>query len=178
MNISPILSLTMVLVLTSVIVSGVSDNVDVGPFSVGFSINASIVPVINAERPMNLSGFSEYNLQILTASASPKSINVTIDYYENNTDVSESRLMSLITDMVQSNSYKLNWKKVSIGNIPGIMAQVQDIGSFSAYSMTAYSPDGDGKRGRIIVIIKSFLPEDVTGSFLRDLKVQRKIGSS
>jgi hypothetical protein len=94
-------------------------------------------------------------------------INVTIDDYKNATDISETRLMSLITDMIRSNSYKLNRNKVSIVSVPGIMAMVQGSESVASYSIAACSPDGDGKRGNTIVFIKSFLSMDVTDSFLK-----------
>lgn len=174
MKIRPVLSLMTILLLTLVNVSGFSDKVDVGPFSVGFVINASIQPTINASGPLNLSGFHEYEFQIKTASLNPRVINVTIDDYKNTTDVSETRLMSLITDMIRSNSYKLNWNKVSIGGLPGIMAQVQDSESLASYSVSAYSPDGDGKRGNMIVFIKSLLSRDITDSFLKNLRFRRR----
>ena len=173
MKIRLVLSLMTILSLMLVNVSGFSDKVDVGPFSVGFAINASIQPTINASGPINLSGFHEYEFQIRIASLNPRVINVTIDDYKNTTDVSETRLMSLITDMIRSNSYKLNWNKVSIGNVPGIMALVQDSESLASYSIAAYSPDGDGKKGNTIVFIKSFLSRDVTDSFFKDLKLRR-----
>jgi hypothetical protein len=54
------------------------------------------------------------------------------------------------------------------------MAQVQDSESFASYSITAYSPDGDGKKGNTIVLIESFLSRDITSSFLKDLKIQHR----
>ena len=160
--------------LAPVIVSGFSDKVDVGPFAVGFTINASEQPTINTSTPIKQSGFDEYRFGIKTVSSNPRTINVTIDDYQNSTDVSETRLMNLITDIIKSNSYKLDWNKVSIGSTPGVMAQVQDSESFASYSIASYSPDGDGKKGNTIVLIESSLTRDVTNSFLKDLKIQRR----
>ena len=174
MKIRQFLSLITMLSLAPVIVSGFSDKVDVGPFAVGFTINASVQPTINTSAPIKQSGFDEYRFGIKTVSLSPRAINVTIDDYQNSTDVSETRLMNLMTEMIKSNSYKLDWNKVSIGSIPGVMAQVQDSESFASYSIAAYSPDGDGKKGNTIVLIESSLTRDVTNSFLKDLKIQRR----
>lgn len=164
----------IMLSLTPVIVSGSSDKLDVGPFAIGFTINASAQSIVNATGPIKQNGFDEYRFGTKTISLSPKAINVTIDEYRNSTDVSETRLMNLVTDMIKSNSYKLDWNKVSIGSIPGIMAQVQDSESFASYSIAAYSPDGDGKEGNTIVLIESFQSRDVTNSFLKDFKIQRR----
>ena len=174
MKIRRFLYLIAMLLLAPVIVSGFSDKVDVGPFAVGFTINASVQPAINTSGPIKESGFNGYGFGIKTASLSPRAINVTIDDYHNSTDVSETRLMNLITEMIKSNSYKLDWNKVGIGSIPGVMAQVQDSESFATYSIAAYSPDGDGKKGNTIVLIESFLSRDVTNSFLKDLKIERR----
>jgi hypothetical protein len=173
MRVRQFISLIVMLSLAPVIVSGFSDKVDVGPFAVGFTINASEQPTINTSVPIKQGGFVEYRCEIKTAPLSPKAINVTIDDYQNSTDVSETRLMNLMTEMIKSNSYKLDWNKVSIGSIPGIMAQVQDSESFASYSIAAYSPDGDGKKGNTIALIESSLTRDVTNSFLKDLKIQR-----
>ncbi|VVB63090.1 Uncharacterised protein [uncultured archaeon] len=174
MKIRQFLPLITMLSLAPVIVSGFSDKVDVGPFAIGFTINASLQPTINTSGPIKQSGFDRYGFGIKTISFSPRAINVTIDDYQNSTDVSETRLMNLITDTIKSNSYKIDWNKVSIGSIPGIMAQVQDSESFASYSIAAYSPDGDGKKGKTIVLIESFLSRDVTSSSLKDLKIQRR----
>ena len=174
MKIRQFLSLITMLSLAPVIASGFSDKVDVGPYDIGFTINASAQPTINTSGTIKQSGFDEYRFGIRTNSLSPMAINVTIDDYQNSTDVSETRLMNLMSDMIKSNSYKLDWNKVSIGSISGIMAQVQDSESFASYSITAYSPDGDGKKGNTIVLIESFLSRDVTSSFLKDLKIQHR----
>ena len=174
MKIRQFLSLITMLSLAPVIVSGFSDKVDVGPYAIGFNITASVRPVINVSGPIKESGFDEYGFLLRTISSSQRAINVKIDDYQNSTDVSETRLMNLMTDMIKSNSYKLNWNKVSIGSIPGIMAQVQDSDSLASYSIAAYSPDGDGKKGNTIVLIESYLSRDVTNSFLKDLKIQRR----
>lgn len=174
MKILQFLSLITMLSLVPVIVSGFSDKLDVGPFAIGFTINASAQPTINTSGPIKQSGFDRYGFGIKTISLNPRAINVTVDDYKNSTDVSETRLMNLMTDMIKSNSYKLDWNKVRIGNIPGITAQVQDSESLSSYSIAAYSPDGDGKKGNTIVLIESSLSRDVTNSFLKDLKIQRR----
>jgi hypothetical protein len=174
MKIRRFVYLITMLSLAPVMVSGFSDKVDVGPFAIGFTINASVQPAINTSGPLKESGFNGYGFGIKTISLSPKAINVTIDDYLNSTDVSKPRLMNLITEMIKSNSYKLEWHEVSIGSIPGVMAQVQDSESFATYSIAAYSPDGDGKKGNTIVLIKSFLSGDVTDSFLKDLQIQRR----
>lgn len=99
-----------------------------------------------------------------------QTINVAIGDYLNSTGVSETRLMNLVTDMIESYSYKLDQNKVSIGGIPVIITQVQDSESFAPYSVAAYSPDGYGKEGNTIALIESFQSRDVTNSFLKDFK--------
>lgn len=153
--------------------SGFSDKVDLGPFAIGFTINSSIQPIINASGPVKQNGFDEYYFQLRAGPFREQAINVTIDDYGNSTDVSETRLMSLITDVIKSNTYKLDWNKLNIGNIPGIMAQVQDSESFTSYTISAFSPDEKDKKGETIVLIKSSLPRDITDSFLHDFKVVR-----
>jgi hypothetical protein len=174
MKIRRFLSLIAMLSLAPFIVSGFSDKVDVGPFAIGFTITTSAQPTINTSGPIKQTGFDRYGFGIKTISLSPRAINITIDDYQNSTDVSETRLMNLITDTIKSNSYKLDWNKISIGSIPGIMAQVQDSESFASYSIAAYSSDGEGKKGNTIVLIESSLSRDVTNSFLKDLKIQRR----
>lgn len=174
MKIEQFLALIAILSLAPVTVSGFSDKVDVGPFVIGFTLNTSVQPTINASGPIKENGFNEYRFGIKTNSLNPRTINLTIDDYQNSTDVSETRLMNLITDMIKSNSYKLDWNKAEIGNIPGIMAQVQDSESFASYSIAAYSPDGNGKKGNTIVLMESSLSKDITDSFLKDLKIQRR----
>ena len=174
MKIRKFIHLILMLSLAPVIVSGFSDKVDVGPFAVGFTINASVQPTINTSAPIKQSGFNEYRFGIKTIPLSPRAINVTIDDYQKSTDVTETRLMNMITEMIKSNSYKLDWNKVSIGSIPGVTAQVQDSESFASYSIAAYSPDGDGKKGNMIVLIDSSLSREVTNSFLKDLTIQRR----
>lgn len=168
--------LVLFLIVTSnaVLASGFSDKVDLGPFAIGFTINSSIQPIINTSGPVKQNGFDEYYFQLRAGPFRGRAINVTIDDYGNNsTEVSETRLMSLITDAIKSNTYKLDWNKLSIGNMPGIMAQVQDSESFTSYTISAFSPDEKDKKGETIVLIKSSLPGDITDSFLHDLKVVR-----
>jgi hypothetical protein len=174
MLIRQFLSLITILSLAPVTGSGFSDKADVGPFAIEFAINSSALPTFNTSGPIKQSGLDEYRFGIRTISLSQRAINVTIDDYKNSTDVSETRLMNIITDMIKSNSYKLDWNKVRIGSITGIMAQVQDSESFASYSIAAYSPDGDGKKGNTIVLIDSSLSRDVTNSFMKDLKIQRR----
>ena len=174
MKIRQLLPLITVLSLALLIVSGSSDKLGVGPFAIGFTINASIQPAINASGPIKESGFDEYRFGIRSIALRPKMINVSIYDYQNSTDVSETRLMNLITDTIKSNSYKLTWNKVSIGNIPGIMSQVQDSDSLASYSIAAYSPDGDGKKGNTIVLIESYLSKEATDSFMKNLNVERR----
>jgi hypothetical protein len=157
----------------SVIVSGFSDKVVAGPFTIGFTINVSAQPTLNISEPVRRNGFNEYDLQLKAGPLRGRMINVTIDDYRNSTDVSEPRLISLITDTIKSNSYRINWNKVSIGNVPGIVALVQDSESLASYSIAAYSPDGDGKAGHTIILIRSSLSEDSTDLFLRSFKVYR-----
>lgn len=170
------LVLFLVLMSNAVLVSGFSDKVDLGPFTIGFTINSSVQPLINASGPVKQDGYDEYHFQLRAGPFRGRAINVTIDdYRKNGTDVSETRLMSLITDAIKSNTYKLDWNKLNIGKIPGIMAQVQDSESFTSYTISAFSPDEKDGKGETIVLIKSSLPGDITDSFLHDLKVVRVI---
>jgi hypothetical protein len=157
------------------IVSGFSDKAVAGPFTIVFTINASAQPTINVSGPVKQNGSNEYDLQLKAGPLRGRMINVTIDDYQNSTDVSEPRLISLITDRIKSNSYRINWNTLNIGSVPGIMAQIQDSQSLMSYSIAAYSPDGNGKQGNTIILIKSSLSEDVTDSFLRNFKVSRNI---
>lgn len=168
-----VLLLVLALSISSAIASGFSGKAVVGPFTIGFIINASAQPTINVSETSKQDGFNEYDIQLRAGPFKGRMINVTIDDYSNSTDVSEPRLINLIMDTVKSSSYKANWNKVSIENVTGIMAQIQDSESFIPYSIAAYSPDGNGKQGNTIILIKSSLSQDVTDSFLHTFRVSR-----
>ena len=163
----------LIVLLASTVVSGLSDNVVTGPFTIGFAIEAPVKPAINVTEPIVHIGFDEYFFQVKASPFKGKMINVTIDDYRNSTDVSEPRLMNLVTDTIKSQSYKINWNKVNIGNVPGLMAQIRETESLTSYSISVYSPDGNGERGNTIILIKSSLSDDLTNSFLQNFKVSR-----
>ena len=163
----------LILLLTSAVVSGLSDKVAVGPFTIGYAIDVPGKPTINVKEPIKQNGFDEYYFQLNEYPLKGKMINVTIDNYRNGTDVTEPRLMNMITDTIKSQSYKLNWNKIHIGNASCLMAQVRESESLASYSISAYSPDGDGERGNTIVLVKSSLPDEITTSFLQNLNISR-----
>ncbi len=163
----------LILLLVPAVVSGLSDNVVVGPFTIGYTIDVPGKPTINVTEPIKQNGFDKYFFQLNEYPLKGKTINVTIDDYRNSTDVTEPKLMNLITDMIKSQSYKVNWNKIPIGNASCLMAQVRESKSLTPYSISAYSPDGNGERGNTIVLVKSSLPDEITNSFLQNLKVLR-----
>jgi hypothetical protein len=75
--------------------------------------------------------------------------------------------------MIKSQSYKINWNKIHIGNASCLIAQVRDSESLTSYSISAYSPDGNGETGNTIVLVRSSLPDQITTPFLQNLEVMR-----
>jgi hypothetical protein len=171
MRIGLFLLLALALSFSSVIVFGFSEKLDVGPFVVNFSANLSEQPAINLSEPINGSGFNRYGFRIKAGLLRGREIDVVIDDYENITDVSETKLMDSITNMIESKSYKLDWDKVAIGGMPGIRGKIHESDSLKSYQIAAYSPDDDGNKGNIVVFIKSFFSDDVTDSFLHDFHI-------
>jgi hypothetical protein len=169
-----------VLLFASIIGSGFSENLDVGPFNVEFRVNLSEKPAINLSAPIKGIGFDEYGFRLKTGILRSRVIDVAIDDYQNSTDVSETKLMDSITNMIKSNSYKLDWdNKVTVGGITGIRGKIREkTDSLNLYQIAAFSPDGKGNKGNIVVFIRSFFPDDVTDSFLRDLKILRMNNTS
>jgi hypothetical protein len=169
-----ILILTLLIISASNAVSSYSQNVDVGPFAVKFMANLSTQPIINITEPVEGDGFESYGFQIKTGNFRSRVIDVVIHDYENVTDVSETRLMDSITNMIESKSYKLDWdNKVAIGGIAGVKGKVRESDSSKSYQIAAFSPDGNDGKGNITVFIRSSFPDDVTNSFLRDFLITR-----
>lgn len=152
------------LLAATVVVSGFSDNVFLGPFSVRFIINTTDQPVINISEPMKYDDYTKYEFKLETGSQKRELIDVLVYDYENSTNISENRLMDLITNRVASQSYKATWDRVAIGNTTALRAKIHSSGK-SSY-IAAYSPDG-----KVIVFVESFAPLAVTNSFLQGLRV-------
>lgn len=173
LRIKQVLILILVLLLASLTVSGFSENLDVGPFAVKFRANLSEQPNINLSEPIKGNGFDEYGFRLKTGILRSRVIDVAIDDYKNSTDVSETRFMDSITNMIESKSYKLDWDKVTIGGIAGIRGKIRETESLKSYQIAAYSPDGKDNKGNIAVFIRSFFADDVTDSFLHDFQIMR-----
>jgi hypothetical protein len=168
-----VLILMLIPLIALASVSGLSDKVVAGPFTIGYTLDVPTKPTINVTGPVKQNGFDAYYLQLNESALMGRAINVTIDDYRNKTDVSESRLMNLITDMIKSQSYKINWNKIHIGNASCLIAQVRNSESLTSYSISAYSPDGNGETGNTIVLVRSSLPDQITTPFLQNLEVMR-----
>lgn len=171
MKIKPALFLLLVLTSASVAAFGFSDKVKVGPFSASFNINNTANLTINTSETLARNQFNEYGFQLIAGPFKRDLIEVTIDDYNNSTDVSESRLVDLITNKVASKSYKATWGRVNIGDTLGMGSKIRSPGKSSF--MAAYSPDGLNGTGRTLVLIDSFATQDVTDSFLHDLQILR-----
>jgi hypothetical protein len=173
LRIRPVLLLILVSLFASIIVSGYSEKLDVGPFMVKFRVNLSGQPTINLSEPIKGNGFDEYGFRLKTGILRSRVIDVAIEDYENSTDVSETKLMDSITNMIESKSYKLDWDKVTIGSTAGIRGKIRESDSLRSYQIAAFSPDGKENKGNIVVFIRSFFADDVTNSFLRDFQLVR-----
>jgi hypothetical protein len=171
MKIEPLFFLLLAIISASCPAFGFSDKVTVGPFSASFNMSNKENLTVNASEPLTNDEFNEYGFKVMAAFSERELIDVVIDHYNNGTDVSESRLMALVTNGIASQSYKAIWGRVNIGSIPGMGAKIRSPGK-SSY-IAAYSPDGLNGTGRTIVLIRSFATQDVTDSFLRDLRVER-----
>lgn len=171
MRIILVLFLLTGLLFASAIVSGFSDKVTLGPFSVSFNINTAEKPVVDVHEFVKQNEFTEYGFQLLADVQGRELVNATIYDYGNGTDVSENRLMDLITNSVASQTYKATWDRGIVGNTSSIRAKIRSSGK-SSY-ITAYSPDGKNNTGKVIVLVKSFMPLDATDSFLRGFTVSR-----
>jgi hypothetical protein len=166
-----VLFVLLALILTSFETFGFSDKVIVGPFSASFNVSNKENLTINTIAPSASDEYNEYGFNITAAFSKRELIDVVIDDYNNNTDVSESRLMALITNRLETQSYKAIWGKINIGIIPSMAAKIRLPGK-SSY-IAAFSPDDLNGTGRTIVLIESFASQDITDSFLRDLKIMR-----
>jgi hypothetical protein len=171
MRIILVLFLLTGLLFASSIVSGFSDKVTLGPFSISFDINTTEQPVIDMREPVKQNEFTEYEFRLLADVQGRELVDAAIYDYGNDTDVSENKLMDLITNSVASQSYKATWDRGIVGNISAIRAKIRSSGK-SSY-ITAYSPDGKNNTGTVLVLVKSSAPLDVTDSFLRGLRVSR-----
>ena len=159
------------LLLSSFAVSGSSDKVTLGPFSVRFTINTTEKPVTVIQEPAKHNDSTEYGFQLQAGVKNRELIDVAIFDYNNSTDVSESNLMEIITNRLASQTYRAAWDRATIGNMQAIRAKIRSSGR-SSY-IAAYSPDEKNKTGKIIVVVESFEPLAVTDSFLQDLQVSR-----
>ena len=171
MKVALILFPLMGLLFASAAVSGFSDNVALWPFSASFNISAAEQPVVDVHQPVKQNDFIKHEFQLLTGVHERELVNVTIYDYDNGTDISENKLMDLITNSLASQTYKATWDRATVGNIPAIGAKIRSKGK-SSY-VTAYSPDKKNSTGNVIVLVQSFAPSDVTDSFLRSLQISR-----
>jgi hypothetical protein len=153
-------------------VSGYSNYVALWPFSASFDISTTERPVVEVIEPIKQNEFIKHEFQLLTGVHGRELINVTIYDYNNGTDVSENKLMDLITNNIATQTYKATWDRATVGNIPAIGAKIRSSGK-SSY-ITAYSLDKKNGTGNVIVLVQSFAPSDVTESFLRSLQVSRE----
>ncbi len=161
----------LMLLSASMTVSGYSEKLNIGPFTVKF--NLSEQPTINISEPIKRIGYDEYRFQLKTGILRSRVIDVEIDDYENSTDVSKTNLMNSITNMIVSNkSYRLDMEEVTIGEIAGIRGKISESDSLK-YQIAAFSPDGKDNKGNIIVFIKSFVSDAATDSFLHNFNITR-----
>ncbi len=159
------------LLLSSFAVSGSSDKITLGPFSVSFTINTTDLPITVMHEPAKHNDSTEYGFQLEAEVKNRELIDVTIFDYNNSTDVSENNLMEIITNGLASQTYRAAWDRATVGNMQAIRAKIRTSG-ISSY-IAAYSPDEKNKTGKIIVVVESFEPLAVTDSFLRGLQVSR-----
>jgi hypothetical protein len=156
---------------SSAIVSGFSDNAALWPFSASFDISTTERPVVDVNEPIKQNDFIKHGFRLLNGIRGRELVNVTIYDYDNATDVSENKLMDLITNRVASQTYQATWDRANVGNTSAIGAKIRSSGK-SSY-ITAYSPDGKNGTGNVVVLVQSFAPSAVTDSFLRSLQITR-----
>jgi len=171
MRVALVLFPLMGLLLASSAVSGFSNYVALWPFSASFDISTTERPVVDVNEPIKQNEFIKYEFQLLTGVHERELVNVSIYDYSNGTDVSENRLMDLITNSLASQTYKATWDRATVGNMSAIGAKIRSSGK-SSY-ITAFSPDRKNSTGNVIVLVQSFAPSDVTDSFLRSLQISR-----
>ena len=159
------------LLLSSFAVSGSSDKVTLGPFSVSFNINTTEKSSTAIQEPVLHNDSTEYKFQLQAGAKRRELIDVAVFDYNSSTNVSENNLMEFITNRLASQTYRAAWDRATVGNIQAIRAKIRSRGK-SSY-VAAYSPDEKNKTGKIIVVVESFEPLVVTDSFLRDLQVSR-----
>jgi hypothetical protein len=171
MRVVLILYLLMVMLFASAAVSGYSDKVALWPFSASFDFSTTEKMVVDVHQPVKQNDFIKHEFQLLTGDHDRELVNVTIYDYGNGTDVSENKLMDLITNSLASQTYKATWDRATVGNMSAIRAKIRSSGKSSYF--TAYSPDKKNNTGNVIVLVQSFAPSDVTDSFLRSLQIVR-----
>ena len=62
----------------------------------------------------------------------------------------------------------------TIGGRPAVAAKLIKSDGSTYYESAAYSPDGVGSYGTILVEIDSFYPEKETAAFVEHLQIQRQ----
>jgi len=173
-----------VLLLLACAASAKIETADMGPFIAEFDVgDAAGEHEIIINPPYQFDNYNEYYFRV-DSTAEPY-IDVYIDDYGSSVDVSEGKLMEVIENTFGkiNRGATFDWRLLaSVGGRPAVFANVTyNNGRHAGYDANgkhagydaAYSPDGIGNLGSIIVGIYSAYPESVTDKFLSKLKIKR-----
>lgn len=150
------------------------EKADLGPFVAEFVMDSPPGSYeIQVNDPVQGQDHNGYWFRVIST-ASTSVIDIYIDDYGKKTvDVSSGKLMENLIDNYILDGFKTTWLPASIGGLPAVLAKSTDKNGKTFGYDAAYSPDGVGKQGSIIVYVCSTYPEDTTNGFLSKLKVNR-----
>lgn len=134
------------LFLACAAVSGFSDKVAAGPFIASFTFDATEQPAVDVLDPLRQDDFTEYEFRLQAGAKKGELIDVAIIDYDNSTEVSENKLMDIVTNRVASQTYKATWDRAPAGNTSAIRAKIRSPAK-SSY-IAAFSLDGKNNTGQ------------------------------
>lgn len=163
-----------ILLLLACAASAKIETADLGPFIAEFDMgNTTGEHQIIINLPYQFDNYNEYYFRV-DSTAKPF-VDVYIDDYGTSVDVSEGKLMEVVENTygTKNRDVTFDWRlSPSVDGRPAVFAKITHSDNRISYD-AAYSPDGIGNRGSIIVYISSTYQESVTDKFLGKLKIKR-----
>jgi hypothetical protein len=178
--------------LTCIAAYAAVDNIEHGPFKISFELNSQDGYNIEKENPADYDKYISYPLHIRSKATettdgietSIASITILIEDHSDVVDVSADELRNRIKEnavnnYIDTDKFQTDYSDFTINGVPGILAIVQpgklDDGSYLGKQVffAAYSPDGQENNGHVIVLVRSFYPQDVTEPFLKTLRISK-----
>ena len=161
-----IIGIVMLLAATA---SAQMKTIDTGPFTLEVDTSGLGDVNVSIGDPGQMADYTEYWIRM----GGDQPLNMYIDDYGNQTDVSQERLMKEAQTGFETD--KFDWIPInSIGGKQGVLANITLSDGSGIWYSAAYSPDGVGSRGSIIATISSGYSEEVTKNFLSKMRIERR----